>query len=210
MTERIIIDFETTGLSPAMGDRVTEVAAVVIDERGIVDRFQSLMNSGRAIPAFVQQLTGISNAMIRQAPKTETVMGQLFDFIAGRPLVAHNASFDQSFLGAELARIGKASPSGLLCSMKVARRVYPEAPNHRLETLIRHTAIQATGQYHRALADAEMTALLWLTMEHKLKHDFALPAVPLELMQRIQSAPCKALAKCVTTFKQRTWPGLAG
>ena len=60
MQQRVIIDFETTGLSPRIGHRATEVAAVVIDETGIVDRFQSLMNGGRSIPPFVQQLTGIS------------------------------------------------------------------------------------------------------------------------------------------------------
>jgi DNA polymerase-3 subunit epsilon len=206
MGERVIIDFETTGLSAMQGDRATEVAAVVIDETGIIGRFQSLMNSGRRIPPFIQDLTGISNAMIRQAPRAEEVMRQLLDFIAGRPLVAHNAAFDHGFLGAELDRIGEACPTGLLCSMKVARRVYPEAPNHRLETLIRHVRIEATGQYHRALADAEMTALLWLRMERKLQNDFDLPEVPLELMQRIQTAPCKALDKCVASFKRRVWP----
>ena len=206
MGERVIIDFETTGLSAMQGDRATEVAAVVIDETGIIGRFQSLMNGGRRIPPFVQALTGISNAMIRQAPRAEEVMRQLLDFIAGRPLVAHNAAFDHGFLGAELDRIGEACPTGLLCSMKVARRVYPEAPNHRLETLIRHVRIEATGQYHRALADAEMTALLWLRMERKLQKDFDLPEVPLELMQRIQTAPCKALDKCVASFKRRGWP----
>ncbi|MBN8450091.1 MAG: 3'-5' exonuclease [Candidatus Accumulibacter sp.] len=206
MGERVIIDFETTGLSAMQGDRATEVAAVVIDETGIVGRFQSLMNGGRRIPPFVQDLTGISNAMIRQAPRAEEVMRQLLDFIAGRPLVAHNAAFDHGFLGAELDRIGEACPTGLLCSMKVARRIYPEAPNHRLETLIRHARIEATGQYHRALADAEMTALLWLRMERKLQNDFDLPEVSLELMQRIQTAPCKAVDKCVASFKRRVWP----
>ncbi|MBK7675083.1 MAG: 3'-5' exonuclease [Candidatus Accumulibacter sp.] len=206
MGERVVIDFETTGLSAMQGDRATEVAAVVIDETGIIGRFQSLMNGGRRIPPFVQALTGISNAMIRQAPRAEEVMRQLLDFIAGRPLVAHNAAFDHGFLGAELDRIGEACPTGLLCSMKVARRVYPEAPNHRLETLIRHVRIEATGQYHRALADAEMTALLWLRMERKLQNDFDLPEVPLELMQRIQTAPCKAVDKRVASFKRRVWP----
>jgi DNA polymerase-3 subunit epsilon len=206
MGERVIIDFETTGLSAMQGDRATEVAAVVIDETGIIGRFQSLMNGGRRIPPFVQALTGISNAMIRQAPRAEEVMRQLLDFIAGRPLVAHNAAFDHGFLGAELDRIGEACPTGLLCSMKVARRIYPEAPNHRLETLIRHARIETTGQYHRALADAEMTALLWLRMERKLQNDFDLPEVPLELMQRIQTAPCKAVDKCVDSFKRRVWP----
>ena len=114
MHERVIIDFETTGLSPRFGDRATEVAAVVIDETGIIDRFQSLMNGGRTIPPFIQQLTGITNAMIRQAPKAEVVMHQLIVFIAGRPLVAHNASFDHGFLGAELDRIGKPCPLSLI------------------------------------------------------------------------------------------------
>lgn len=203
MRELVIIDFETTGLSPDQGDRATEVAAVVITEAGITARYQSLMNAGRSIPAFVQQLTGITNAMIRAAPRAETVMGELFDFIAGRPLVAHNAAFDRKFLGAELERIAKPCPSDLLCSMKVARRVYPEAANHQLETLVRHAAIKVTGRYHRALADAEMTALLWLRMEQKLKQDFQLPDLPLELLQRIQAAPCKGLGKCVESFKRR-------
>jgi DNA polymerase-3 subunit epsilon len=202
MRERVIIDFETTGLSAMMGDRATEVAAVVIDETGIIDRFQSLMNGGRRIPPCVQQLTGISNAMISRAPKTEVVMRELLDFVAGRPLVAHNAAFDHGFLGAELDRIGAACSSVWLCSLKVARRVYPEAPNHRLQTLIRHLCIETVGQYHRALADAEMTALLWLRMEQKLQHDFALPEVPLELMRRIQAAPCKGLGQCVGSFKR--------
>lgn len=205
MRERVIIDFETTGLSPRLGDRATEVAAVVINETRIVDRYQSLMNAGRSIPPFIEQLTGISNAMIRQAPAAETVMRQLFAFVGGRPLVAHNASFDHSFLAAELERIGESPVGGLLCSMKVARRIYPEADNHRLATLVRHAGIAVTGQYHRALADAEMTALLWLRMEHKLQRDFALPEVSLELMQRIQSAPCKSLGRCVDAFKRRAW-----
>jgi DNA polymerase-3 subunit epsilon len=167
MGERVIIDFETTGLSAMMGDRATEVAAVVIDETGIIDRFQSLMNGGRRIPPFVQQSDRHQQRDDPPGAEGREVMRQLLDFIAGRPLVAHNAAFDHGFLGAELDRIGEACPTGLLCSMKVARRVYPEAPNHRLETLIRHVRIEATGQYHRALADAEMTALLWLRMEQQ-------------------------------------------
>ena len=206
MQELLVIDFETTGLSAREGERATEVAAVVIDENGIVDRYQSLMNTGRSIPAFIQQLTGITNAMVRTAPKAGAVMAELYDFIAGRPLVAHNASFDQGFLAAELERIGKPCPTELLCSMKVARRIYPEAPNHRLETLVRHARIQPTGAYHRAEADAEMTALLWLAMHRKLRQDFALPEVSLELMQRIQAAPTKGLVKCVDTFRRRAWP----
>jgi DNA polymerase-3 subunit epsilon len=206
MHEVVIIDFETTGLSPQQGDRATEVAAVVVAEGRIVDRFQSLMNGGRSIPSFIQQLTGITNRMIQGAPKSETVMGQLHDFIAGRPLVAHNASFDRNFLGAELERIGRACPKDMLCSMMLARRIYPEAPNHRLETLIRHVRIPPVGQYHRAMADAEMTGLFWLAMLAKLKRDFCLPEVPFPLLQRLQTTPKSGVGKCVETFRKRHWP----
>lgn len=206
MRELVVIDFETTGLSPGQGERATEVAAVLINETGIVDRYASLMNAGRAIPALIQQLTGISNAMIRTAPRAEVVMAELHAFIKGRPLVAHNASFDQGFLKAELERIGKPCPAELLCSLRVARRVYPEMPNHKLETLVRHARIESTGRAHRALADAEVTALLWLHMQQKLRQDFGLPEVPLELMRRIQAAPTRGLANCVDTFRRRAWP----
>ncbi len=202
MHEVVILDFETTGLSPMQGDRATEVAAVVVAGGRIVDRFQSLMNGGRTIPAFVQQLTGITNPMIRAAPKSAAVMSQFHDFIAGRPLVAHNASFDHKFLAAELELIGLSCPSDMLCSMKLARRIYPEAPNHKLETLIRHTRTPPAGQYHRAMADAEMTGLFWLAMLEKLKRDFALADVPLPLLQRVQAAPASGLKKCVDSFRK--------
>lgn len=206
MHEVVIIDFETTGLSPREGDRATEVAAVVVAEGRIVDRFQSLMNGGRSIPSFIQQLTGITNRMIQTAPKSETVMRQLHDFIAGRPLVAHNASFDRNFLGAELERIGRSSPADMLCSMLLARRIYPDAPNHRLETLIQHVRIAPVGQYHRAMADAEMTGLFWLAMLAKIERDFSLPEVPLSLLQRLQTIPKSGVAKCVESFRRRHWP----
>ena len=82
MGKIVIIDFETTGLSPALGDRATEVAAVIIKDNKIINSFQSLMNDGVAIPFYIQQLTGISNAMLRKAPPCQKVMQELADFIA--------------------------------------------------------------------------------------------------------------------------------
>lgn len=89
-----VIDFETTGLSPAMGDRATEVAIVLLEDGRVVDRFQSLMNAGVRISPFIEQYTGISNDMIRVAPPAGDVMAQAMRFAQGVPLVAHNASFD--------------------------------------------------------------------------------------------------------------------
>ena len=125
MSKIVVIDFETTGLSPGLGDRATEVAAVIIDDNKIIDRFQSLMNAGVAIPAYIQQLTGISNAMLRKAPPCQNVMRELADFIGDRPLVAHNASFDTRFLDAEWSRIHYKRSQSFACSMLLTVAIIP-------------------------------------------------------------------------------------
>lgn len=198
----VVIDFETTGLSPEHGARATEVAAVLVADGKILDRYQSLMNAGAWIPPFIEQLTGISNRMIRQAPDAARVMGELAEFIGATPLVAHNAAFDKKFLQAELRRIELAPRADMLCSMRVARRVYPQAANHRLETLVDHARIGKTGAYHRALADAEMAAGLWLEMQAELGRLFGLESVPLALLRKIQSAPCHGLRGCVEAYRR--------
>ena len=110
MTYIAVIDFETTGLSPAMGDRATEVAIVLVENGCVVDRFQSLMNAGLHIPAFITSLTGISNTMVANAPDAAKVMLDASRFVGNAPMVAHNASFDRKFWQAELARAGGLSP----------------------------------------------------------------------------------------------------
>jgi len=103
----IVLDFETTGLSPQYGDRAIEIGAVLIDNDRIADRFQSLMNPGVRISSFIESYTGISNDMVAAAPPCEEVMEQFSEFMGQYPLVAHNASFDRKFLDLELGFIGK-------------------------------------------------------------------------------------------------------
>jgi DNA polymerase-3 subunit epsilon len=134
----IVLDFETTGLSPQYGDRAIEIGAVLIENNMITDRFQSLMNPGFRISSFIESYTGISNSMVEASPPCEEVMEQFAEFIGDYSLVAHNASFDRRFLEAELGFIGKSRKSNMACSMLTARRVYPNAPNHKLETLVRY------------------------------------------------------------------------
>ncbi len=98
----IVLDFETSGLSPHYGDRAIEIGAVLIENSLIIDRFQSLMNPGFRISSFIEAYTGISNDMVEAAPPCEEVMEQFADFIGDFPLVAHNASFDRRFLDAEI------------------------------------------------------------------------------------------------------------
>ncbi len=160
MSRIAVIDFETTGLSPAMGDRATEVAIVLMENGQVVDRFQSLMNAGRYIPSFIESLTGISNAMIAAAPAAEKVMLEANRFVGNAPMVAHNASFDRRFWEAELNRAGEPATQPFACTMLVARRLYPQAPSHKLGVLIDYHRLPKAGRAHRAMADAEMAASL--------------------------------------------------
>jgi len=171
-TPVIVLDFETTGLSPQYGDRAIEIGAVRLEDNRVTARFQSLMNPGFRISSFIESYTGISNEMVAAAPPCAEVMEQFAAFIGEHPLVAHNASFDRRFLDAELGFIGKARTSRMACSMLAARRVYPQAPNHQLGTLVRYCNIDTDGTFHRALADAEMTGQLWLAMIAVIKNTF--------------------------------------
>lgn len=198
-----VIDFETTGLSPAMGDRATEVAVVIVEGGKIVDRYQSLMNAGARIPAFIEALTGISNAMIRKAPPAAEVMNALAAFVGDVPLVAHNASFDSRFLDAEWLRINQRRRQEFACSMLLARRIYPAAPDHKLGTLARHLGLPSAIRHHRALADAEMTAHLWVRMVSDIRQQYGLSSVPHEFLRALQKAPKAQMNRCVERAKCR-------
>ena len=203
MDPLVVIDFETTGLSPDAGDRATEIAAVLIRDGHIVDQYQSLMNAGRRIPSFIEQLTGISNAMVREAPPASQVMAEVADFVGDYPLVAHNASFDRKFWEAELARIGRRTTQPFICSLLLSRRLLPEAPNYKLGTLVRHAGLPVAGRAHRAQADAEMAAHLTLYLERSLMTRFGLAEVSHDLLGRIQRTPKAKLAGCVERYGQR-------
>lgn len=194
-----VIDFETTGLSPAQGDRATEVAAVIVENGKIVDRYQSLMNAGVRIPAFIESLTGITNAMIRSAPPVAAVMREVADFVGDHALVAHNASFDSKFWDAELARIQRVRKQDFVCSLLLSRRIFPQAPSHKLGALVEYARLPVAGRYHRALADAEMAASLLLRLEGELCQRHEVRDVSVALLQRIQRTPRKQLAQCLAS-----------
>jgi len=189
-----VIDFETTGMSPDMGDRATEVAVVMVRGGQIVDRYQSLMHSGAYVSAFIEELTGISNAMVRTAPPAKKVMAELAAFVGDVPLVAHNASFDCRFLDAEWARIGQRRRAEFACSMLLARRIYPESPDHKLGTLIRYLGLPDTARHHRALADAEMTAHLWVRMVADIRQQYGLSSVTHDMLRALQKIPRMKIA----------------
>lgn len=181
----VVLDFETTGLSPNQGDRAIEIGAVLIENGVITQRFSELMNPGFRISRFIEDYTGISNQMLRDAAPCNEVMARFADFIADHNLVAHNAAFDQRFLDAEFAQIRHRYLGQFGCSLLVARRLYQAAPNHQLGTLVRYKQLPTDGTFHRALADAEMTDHLWLAMLADLQQEFGVNAPTFELLQKI-------------------------
>ncbi len=185
----IVLDFETTGMSPDHGDRAIEIGAVKLEAGEVVDRFQCLMNPGVRVNGFIEDYTGITNAMLKQAPPCEEVMGEFSDFIGDSNLVAHNASFDRRFLDAECYRIGRDYNGDFACSMLAARRVYPDAPNHKLGTLVEFNQLPGDGTFHRALADAEMTAHLWLGMLNDINSEYHIERIAFSLMQELSRIP---------------------
>ena len=203
MSITAVIDFETTGISPACGDRASEVAIVLLEGGQVVDRFQSLMNAGVRIPSFITQLTGITNAMVASAPEAAQVMGEASRFVGNAPLVAHNAAFDRRFWQAELARAGLAAPQPFICTLLLSRRLYPQAPNHKLGSLVDYHRLPRTGQAHRALADAEMAAGLLGQIQHDLRtrHRVAQPdhALLMALQRCAKSAVGTLMARYAST-----------
>ena len=191
----IVLDFETSGLSPGMGDRVIEVGAVRVEAGRITGRFQSLMNPGIRVSEFIEDYTGITNRMLRAAPSCKTVMAGFADFINDHHLVAHNASFDQRFLDAECQRIRRRYAGAFACSMLAARRVYPDAPNHKLGTLVAYNRLPTSGTFHRALADAEMTAHLWLGMLRDIREHYGIRHIAFSLMQELTRVPKAAVGR---------------
>ena len=224
-----VLDFETTGMSPAMGARATEIAVVLVRDGRIVDRYASLMNSGAWVPPFIEQLTGISNRMLASAPPAAQVMREVAAFTRGCALVAHNASFDRSFwlheraladtadggVDAAVGASGSTSRGGggggdgdgdapaagpvFGCTLLLSRRLYPEAPNHKLGTLARWHGITPTGRAHRALADAEMAAGLWLRIVCDVQDRYA-ATVPFGLLCALQRTPRQQLSRQVARY----------
>lgn len=183
----VVLDFETTGLSPHYGDRAIEIGAVLLEHGEVVDRFQKLMNPGFRISRLIERYTGISNGMLKGQPCCEEVMADFSEFIAGRNIVAHNASFDRRFLDFELKRAKRAYEGACCCSLLVSRRIYQDSPNHRLQTLVAHAGIPETGTFHRALADAEMTAQLWMSMIGRIRRQYGIPAITFEQLRELST-----------------------
>lgn len=168
-----IVDLETTG-GHITQDRITEVGVILIDGDR-VERFESLVNPGQPIPPFIENMTGISNAMVAEAVPFAGLAETLFAKLQGRLLIAHNVRFDYGFLKNEFKRLGIRFQSEVLCSVKLSRRLYPQHFKHNLDSIIARHQIQLDAR-HRALADAEAVYRFILSAQAELGADSVLAA----------------------------------
>ena len=158
------------------------------------------MHPDMEINGFIEDYTGITNEMLRDAAPCAEVMNRFADFIGNDNLVAHNASFDKRFLDAELDFISRDYPGQFACSMLLARRVYQDATNHKLGTLVEYANIPSDGNYHRALYDSEMTTQLWLAMLDNLARRCDIKSVPFTLTQELAKTPIKSVGQFLASW----------
>ncbi len=196
----VILDFETTGLSPTMGDRAIEIGAVRLVNGEVTEQFQELMNPGQRVSSFIEDYTGISNEMLVDADSCEVVMERFADFIADDNLIAHNASFDKRFLDAELERIGRRYKGDFSCSLLLSRRIFQDAHSHKLGELVRFSNIENSGGFHRALYDSEMTAKVWMAMLDDIGERYGIFDMPFSLIKKLTKTPKKAVDKLLSTY----------
>ena len=157
-TALAFVDLETTGAT-AMADRITEIGIVEVDEAGVRE-WSCLVNPGTPISGFIERLTGISNAMVADAPPFAEVAEEVRERLEGRLFIAHNARFDYGFLKNEFKRAGLDFRATVLCTVKLSRKLFPQHVKHNLDSLIERHALVVSSR-HRALGDARLIYQFW-------------------------------------------------
>jgi DNA polymerase III epsilon subunit family exonuclease len=190
-----VIDFETTGLSPNNGERITEVAIVIVESGKVIDQFESLVNTGKSIPYEIQSLTGITNQMTANAPTASVIIPQVHQFIKNSTLVAHNASFDSKFFHSEMYKVGIKANVDFICTLLLSRRLYPSLENHKLGTLAKYHGIKSQGKSHRALADALVTAELFIQISNDLREHLSTNNLTAHQYLHSQKQPLSSFSK---------------
>ncbi|KXZ18048.1 DNA polymerase III subunit epsilon [Bacillus nakamurai] len=178
----VVIDVETTGNSPKKGDKIIQIAAVVIENGQITERFSKYINPNQAIPPFIEQLTGISTEMVENELPFEAAAADIFHLLDGAYFVAHNIHFDLGFVRHELNEAGYQLPDcEVLDTVELSRIVFPEFEGYKLSELCEELHI-VHDRPHRADSDAEVTGLIFLEILHKLRH---LPLPTLKQLRRL-------------------------
>jgi len=159
-TPVIVLDLETTGLSP-YASNITEIAAVKVQNGNIIDEFHTLVNPKEPIPRFITRLTGITDHMVKDAPPIQEILPALKTFLGNHPIIAHNAGFDYNFLKHNFEKhLREQMTNTTICTAKLARRIHSQLPSKRLGALCEYYNI-TLEQAHRAMSDTLATAELY-------------------------------------------------
>jgi DNA polymerase-3 subunit epsilon len=160
----VVVDVETTGMRVWDGDRITEIAAVVVREGEVAEVFQTLVNPERPIPPMITALTHISWEMVKDAPRFRDICDEVLRVLGGHVFVAHNAEFDWRFVSAEIARAaGRELLGPRLCTVRLARRLLPHLRSRKLDSLAHYYNVDIAAR-HRAAGDAVATAQILLRL----------------------------------------------
>ena len=160
--EFVVLDTETTGLRPGP-NRVIEIAGIRLRNGEVINSFQSIVNPKRRLPPFIVQFTGITQAMVNEAPTAEQVMPDFLQFIERACLVGHNVGFDIGFLSYEAQLLDQAFPIDGFDTIMLARRFLPALRRFKLDTVAAHLKIPASNR-HRAFGDAKITAAIFVKL----------------------------------------------
>ena len=164
----VVFDIETTGLSAA-ADRITEIGAVIVENGERKEVFSSFVNPKMKIPERIVELTGITDAMVADAPDEEEVLKQFFDFVKDGVLVAHNANFDCGFMRAAAKRCGMAFDYTYIDTVPICRSVFPELKSVKLNVVAEHIGAPKFN-HHRAYDDANELAEIFIYLANRLQN----------------------------------------
>ncbi len=167
--EFIVFDLETTGLS-FQNDRITEIGAVKVKKGEVIDSFNMLVDPEMEISEKITELTGITNEMVKGAPKIDEALPKFFDFIGDRLLIAHNANFDTGFVRKAAERLHLRFENSYLDTVAMSHYVNAELSKHKLDTLAKYFKL-GEFNHHRASDDAEMLSMIFYKMINKLKDE---------------------------------------
>ena len=158
----VILDVETTGLSPEQGDRVCEVGAIKVKAGREIERYHTLIQPGIPIPEEARKIHKITDEMLKEAPGFAAIARPLREFLAGSVMIAQNAKFDLGFINAEFVRAGHGRLTiPAVDTVTLARRVRPGLSGYSLDRLAHHFQIPVESR-HRALGDCEVTVRVFL------------------------------------------------
>jgi DNA polymerase-3 subunit epsilon len=154
-----IVDIETTG-GYAAANGIIEISIKIFDGKEIVEEFETLVNPDQAIPRYIQAFTGITNEMVQEAPRFEEVAEKVYTYLQGNIFVAHNVNFDYSFIKSHLEFYGYKFHAKKLCTIRLARQIFPGYPSYSLGNLCQSLGIDLINR-HRAGGDADATVILF-------------------------------------------------